>query len=412
MSFLKKMGKVVSNTATKITETKNNLAQAYEKDSWVGLMDIAEKKIDDFNVVTNAYIDNLKTVNEKVIHETAKNSNSSFEAIWRSTFAVSKETFTFIGKDLKDQAVKMYKAWEEIEVERNFSPELNLLFLASSAINPEELMKYCGATRDGAIFTINNVQVEIYGEIWLDLTAPDKRFNGSLSLLQHIILHATEENLSDEVLLRNCLSIMYKLPEVKERYNALYAEYLANNPSITPLASPFDEREAEPVESSEDSATNEEKAQDKPLISPDLKASGAELFNKIKDGTSDYLQKGKELVSKYSKPKTEDVAQGSEQENVSEKPPVETTTSSIDLPDLAKIQKEVEKLEKLKAEIEAAKQEQEAVKVKPARKTTKAKDLGEVKAKPARKTATAKDVGEVKAKPTRKTTKAKDVSEK
>lgn len=286
MNFMKKLSQVATETANAINNKTNELKAVYEKDKWSGLLDVAEKNISSMADSTNEYMGNLKRINEKVIHETAKDANSSFEAIWKSTFAVSKTTLTFIGSDLKVQALKMYKAWEDLEVEKKFSPELSLLFKATNVLMPEDLMRYCGATRDGAIYTMNGIQVEIYGEIWLAVNDIEKQRKGSLPLLQYIVVSSTQENMSDDFLLRNCLSVMYKIPEVKEAYDALYRDYLLNNPDVTPLDTPFEERVTPVAEISE--TEGEEKG---------------ELLNKIKDNASSYLTSGKDalnsIVSKY-----------------------------------------------------------------------------------------------------------------
>lgn len=294
MSFLKKLGQVATNTANAITTKTNELKQVYEKESLSGLLDRAEKNLTDLTDSTNEYLGNLKRVNEKVIHDTAKNANSTFDAILKSTFAVSKETVMFIGRDLKDQALKIYKAWEDIEVANEFSPELNLLYKATSVLSPEDLMAYCGAARDGAIYTMNNIQVEVYGEIWMDVKEQDKQHKGSLGLLQHIVVNSTDEKMSDEFLLRNCLSVMYKIPEVANEYNRLYAQYLLENPDVTPLTSPFEVREPIAQEPSEEKITN----------------STGELVSKVKESATQYIKSGKEavvnLANKYKVDNTKD----------------------------------------------------------------------------------------------------------
>ncbi len=297
MSFLKKLGQVATNTANAITTKTTELKQVYEKESLSGLLDRAEKNLTDLTDSTNEYLGNLKRVNEKVIHDTAKNANSTFDAILKSTFAVSKETVMFIGKDLKDQALKIYKAWEDIEVANEFSTELNLLYKATAVLSPEDLMAYCGAERDGAIYTMNNIQVEVYGEIWMDVKEQDKQHKGSLGLLQHIVVNSTEEKMTDEFLLRNCLSVMYKIPEVATEYNRLYAQHLLENPDLTPLNTPFDVREPMAQESAEGEATTN---------------STGELVSKVKESATQYIKSGKEavvnLANKYKADNTKDEA--------------------------------------------------------------------------------------------------------
>lgn len=298
MSFFKKLGQVAADTANVIQKKSTELKTVYEKEKFSGLMSVAEKNLETLSVATSDYLDNLKKVNETVIHETAKNANSSFEAIWRSTFAVSKETLTFVSRDLKNQALKLYKAWEDVEVEKVTTPELKMLYDATKVVNPSTLMTFCGATKEGAVYTINNIQVDIYGEVWISPNAPDKQNLGSMSLLQYIIVNSTEENLTDELLLRQCLSMMYKIAMVRQEYDRLYADYLAANPEITPLATPFDEREVqakapEAAEAGETDATA--------TVVETVKVGAKQALEKGIKGVEVLSQKVKEVSSQATK---------------------------------------------------------------------------------------------------------------
>lgn len=414
MSFLKKLGQVATNTANAITTKTNELKQVYEKESLSGLLDRAEKNLTDFTDSTNEYLGNLKRVNEKVIHDTAKNANSTLDAILKSTFAVSKETVMFIGRDLKDQALKIYKAWEDIEVANEFSPELNLLYKATSVLSPEDLMAYCGANRDGAIYTMNNIQVEVYGEIWMDVKEQDKQHKGSLGLLQHVVVNSTDEKMSDEFLLRNCLSVMYKIPEVANEYSRLYAQYLLENPDVTPLASPFDVREPVAQEDGEvEKATN----------------STDELVSKVKESATKYIKNGKEaVVNLANKYKAENIKDESAVGTDSpEQPQVQTDGEVVEEPvqDFKKlreektatvVQAEDSEVVRLRNELQQAYAKLQQLQAEP-----QVAPVAE-KTKPATKKATAKKVVKTEAvadeakpavkKPVRKTTTKTETAEK